>query len=161
MMGIFRGGVPTEIEVKRLREAFPDPAPGQLISYEDVAVIIGAKHGTNRFTAVTNAWRRSLLRADNIVVNTVAGQGFQRLTEEDRSEADRTGWRKDQQRAARKVRDLSRVDTRDFDERTQRGHDHAQRVLQAHAEHTSKSVRELAPPPAMKLLPRRAPGGSK
>jgi hypothetical protein len=149
-------GVPTEIDVKRLREAYPQLAVGQLIPYEDVARVIGAPYKTGRFRVVTEAWRKWLRRSENCAVKCVAGRGFMRMAELERSEVDRVGWRKDQGRAARKVRDLARVDTLSFEERDRSSHDHARRVLQAHVEHTAGTVRELAPPAPVRLLPRRS-----
>lgn len=155
MSNVFFGGVPTGADVRKLLDAFPDIKPGDVIAYADVAKVIGADHGSNRFKSVTDAWRKTLLRTSNLVIEAVTGRGFRRLPEQERSERDREGWRKDQSRAARKVRDLARTDTRDFTESEQHAHDHARRVLQAHLEHTSTTVRELAPPPQLQLLPKR------
>lgn len=151
----FFGGLPTDIDVKRLLEAFPNIEPGGEVGYDDVAKVIGVDVGTNRFRTVTNAWRRRLLRTGNVAIDAVPGRGFRRLTELERSERDRGGWRRDQVRAARKVRDLALTDTTSFDEREKKSHDHARRVLQAHVEHTTSTVRELAPPAPQPLLPRR------
>lgn len=155
MSKVFFGGVPTDGDVKRLLEAFPDIGPGDAISYVQVAEVIGVKHGSSRFRTVTNAWRKTVMRTQNFVLEAVPGEGFRRQTELERSQKNRTGWRQDQSRAARRVRDLGRTDTRSFDERDQKAHDHARRVLQAHVEHTSSAVRELAPPAPLKLLPKR------
>lgn len=155
MSRLFLGGVPTDGDVKRLLEAFPDIQPGALIPYAQVAEVIGVARGSNRFISVTNAWRRMLLRTQNFVLEAVHGQGFRRRPEIERSKANRAGWRQDQSRAARKIRDLARTDTRDFNEQEQKAHDHARRVLQAHVEHTSSTVRELAPPAPTKLLMKR------
>lgn len=142
----FIGGLPTDIDVKRLLEAFPSISPGFVITYTEVSLVIGVTHGSTRFRTVTNAWRKRLLRVDNFVLEAIAGQGFRRRTELERSQKDRSGWRRDQNRAARKVRDMTRVDTVEFDERERKSHDHAKHVLQAHIEHTSTTVRQLAPP---------------
>jgi hypothetical protein len=158
MSNLFLGGIPTEGDVKMLLEAFPAIEPGQLIPYERVAEIVKVDRSSSRFRTVTSAWRRVLHRTQNFVLEAVPGQGFRRQTEVERSNSDRAGWRKDQSRAARRVRDLARVDTRDFAERDQRSHDHARRVLQAHVEHTSTTVRELAPPAPLKALPKREAG---
>lgn len=155
MSKVFRGGIPTDGDVKRLLAAFPDIKPGDTVSYAAIAEIIKIEHGSNRFQSVTNAWRRAVVRTLNFVLEAVPGAGFRRCTEIERSQRDRSGWRKDQTRAARKVRDLARVDTSDFADRDQRTHDHARRVLQAHVEHTSTTVRELAPPAPLRLLPKR------
>lgn len=158
MSKLFLGGIPTQGDVKLLMEAFPSIEPGQLIGYERVAEVIKVEHGTGRFRTVTAAWRRALTRTQNFVLEAVPGQGFRRMPEVERSQKDRTGWRQDQSRAARRVRDLARVDTRDFDDRDRKSHDHARRVLQAHVEHTATSVRELAPPPPLRALPKRQAG---
>jgi hypothetical protein len=155
MSKLFLSGVPTDADVKRLLEAFPDIKPGQMISYTEIALVIRTQHGASRFRTVTSAWRRTLTRTLNFVLEAVPGQGFRRCTEIERSKRNRSGWRQDQSRAARKVRDLARTDTREFDEREQKTHDHARRVLQAHVEQTATTVRELAPPAPQKQLPKR------
>lgn len=142
MSKVFFGGIPTGSDVKRLLESFPDIKPGETVLYSQVASVIGAE-------------RRTLTRTQNFVLEAVPGQGFRRRTEVERSKANRAGWRQDQSRAARRVRDLARTDTSGFDEREQKAHDHARRVLQAHVEHTSTTVRELAPPAPLKMLPKR------
>lgn len=158
MSKLFLGGIPTEGDVKLLLEAFPAIEAGQLIPYDRVAEVIKVDRGTSRFKTVTAAWRRALNRTQNFVLEAVSGQGFRRQTEIERSQKDRAGWRQDQSRAARRVRDLARVDTREFEERDQKAHDHARRVLQAHAEHTSTTVKELAPPAPLRALPKRQAG---
>lgn len=157
MSKAFFGGIPTDSDVKKLLEAFPDIKPGEMITYTQVAEVIRVKYGTSRFRTVTTAWRKTLLRTNNFILEAVPGQGFRRRTELERSQKDRSGWRQDQSRAARKVRDLGRTDITEFDERDRKSHDHARRVLQAHVEHTSMTVRELAPPGPPAQLPKRTP----
>ena len=57
---VFRGGVPVAPDVRKLTDHFQTPAEGSMIPYDDIARIIGAAYGTNRFRSVVMAWRRDL-----------------------------------------------------------------------------------------------------
>jgi len=59
---LFRGGVPTDIDVERLAARWGIPDEGVVIPYAEVAEAIGQPHGSNRYRSVVSAWRRRLLR---------------------------------------------------------------------------------------------------
>lgn len=61
------GGLPTDVDVRALRDKFGVPAEGQPIPYADVAESIHVGVNTNRFRTVTSAWRRSLWREHGLV----------------------------------------------------------------------------------------------
>ena len=73
--GVFFGGIPTEIEVERLRKAFPLPTPGQKITHESIASITGNAAKTCRYRTVLVAWRTKL-RHDGIYLKAITGVGF-------------------------------------------------------------------------------------
>jgi len=54
------GGVPTDPEIKRIRDKWPDAdlRPGQTITCDEVAVVIGESVQADRFQTVTTRWRR-------------------------------------------------------------------------------------------------------
>lgn len=79
---VFSGGVPTDPEVRALRDAFPDSSLniGDVIAYEEVEKIIGSSKASNRFRAVTTRWRGMVEReSGRIVIGTEAGVGFKVL----------------------------------------------------------------------------------
>lgn len=79
---VFFGGVPTDPEVRQLREAYPESEmePGHVIPYDDVAKVINTGKATNRFRSVTTRWRNIVEReTGRIVIGTEAGVGFKVL----------------------------------------------------------------------------------
>lgn len=70
-MALFRVGIPTDIDTKRLRERYPDSTltPGTSITYAEVCAIIGVhSEKDGRFKSVTNAWRKKLMSESGIVL---------------------------------------------------------------------------------------------
>lgn len=85
--GMYFGGLPTEPDIKKLRDAFPDDAlePGRIIEYSDVAKVIGESVGSNRFKTITSRWRRLVENeTGSIVIGTEPGQGFKILEEHEK-----------------------------------------------------------------------------
>ena len=69
-MALFKIGLPTGIDVKRLRERYPDNQllPGVTIQYSDIYPIIGVKEDNGRFRSVTNAWRKAIMSESGIIL---------------------------------------------------------------------------------------------
>lgn len=67
------GGIPTDIDVRRMRESFPKEAlkPGKMIPYAEVEKVISVKHHECRFKTVTNRWRRLMENEMDIVIGCV------------------------------------------------------------------------------------------
>lgn len=156
-MSMFFGGVPTEPDVLKLLEAFPVIEPGQTIPYAEIEKILGIDRQVkmSRFRTVLTAWIKKVKVEKNFVLRTVRMTGIQRLTEVDRSVGNRMGWRRDQRRAGRKVRDMLLVHTPELTDTELRSHDHAKRVMLAHSEATAQSAKEIAAPAPVKALPKR------
>lgn len=85
---VFFGGLPTEPDVKRLRESFPPDAmrPGQIITYEEVSEIIASPYPSSRFDCVTGRWKRNLEKETNIILGTKPGEAFVVLSEPEKVE---------------------------------------------------------------------------
>ena len=69
-MSLFKIGLPTDLDVKRLRERYPDNQllPGVTIQYADIYPIIGVKEDNGRFKSVTYGWRKKLLSESGIIL---------------------------------------------------------------------------------------------
>lgn len=69
-MSLFRIGIPTDVDVKRLRERYPDSQlmPGVTIKYADIFPVIGVKEDNGRFKSVTNAWRKAIMAESGIIL---------------------------------------------------------------------------------------------
>lgn len=79
---VFFGGVPTDPEVRQLRDAYPDAdlQPGAVIPYDDAAAVIGSPKDSARFRTVTTRWRSMVEReSGKIVIGTEHGVGFKVL----------------------------------------------------------------------------------
>lgn len=80
---IFRAGVPTAPDVRKLIDAFGVPSEGTLISYHAVEEVIGCRPGTCRFNTVTHCWRKQLLKLHNVVIG-VEDKQFKALSPPER-----------------------------------------------------------------------------
>lgn len=63
------GGLPTDVDIRALREAYGVPAVGASIAYDDVAACIKSPVGSNRFRTVTQMWRKRLIREHNVYLS--------------------------------------------------------------------------------------------
>lgn len=70
----FFAGLPTEIDVRALVEAFGVPADGDVIRYDAVADVIKCPVKSSRWKTVTDAWRRKLWKLHNVVMRAGDGQ---------------------------------------------------------------------------------------
>ena len=123
------GGVPTDIEIKQLREAYPDVelTPGRVISYEDIESLIGTERGTARWQAVTNRWRRIVENATEKVIGTDPGIGFKVLVEGEKVMLSTSKLRTAGRMARRSYVVASRVDIKALTEQEKTEYDHAVR----------------------------------
>lgn len=81
------GGLPTDPEVRKLREHFGDMQKlrGTTISHEDIEKVIGVKREDNRYKTITNAWRKRIRKETGVEIRgdlaEVIGIGFRVLTD--------------------------------------------------------------------------------
>lgn len=73
---VFFGGVPTDPEVQRLKDTYAIPEVGQVISYDEVAAVIGCDRKGARFKTVTLRWRSQMERDYGIIIGVRRGIGF-------------------------------------------------------------------------------------
>ena len=80
---LFFGGLPTNIELAKLREAYPegDLKVGDFIPYHEVEKLLGLTWDSSRFKTVTNRWRRVIENETNIFIHPDPGKGFIILSE--------------------------------------------------------------------------------
>lgn len=75
-MALFRIGIPTDVDVRKIREAFPDTAltPGTTIPYATICKLIHvADHKQGRYASVTQAWRKAIFRESGILLKAQNG----------------------------------------------------------------------------------------
>ena len=78
---VYRGGVPTDIDIRKIRERFPDSSltVGRIIKYSDVEDVIDVIKNSFRFRTVTWRWRRIVESESAIIIGTERGEGFKIL----------------------------------------------------------------------------------
>lgn len=79
------GGVPTDPEVRRLKDRYADVARlrGTTIPHDDVEELIGVSRHSSRYKTVTDRWRRHVERETGVVISgqgEAIGVGFRVLT---------------------------------------------------------------------------------
>lgn len=125
MQGIYRGNLPTEIDIQKIREAFPDAdlKEGDVIRYADIEKLIGVAKGTRRFCTVVARWRRAVENSIGIVTTCVRNIGYQV-----QNDAGKLEMASDKQDAAnraikRSVKLLGLIDTNNLEEKSRRQYD--------------------------------------
>ena len=105
------GGVPTDVDVKKIREEYPESEmkPGQIIPYGEIEKLLNEKKWSNRFKGVTNRWRKLVEHETGMVVGTEAGQGFKILQEAEKVDLSGTKLRSAARLAKRSYQVASRV----------------------------------------------------
>lgn len=73
---MYFGGVPTDLDVEKLKTKFGVPAPGTAISYQAIAECLGISRNEFRWHSVVGAWRRHLDRQFNVILKAVKNDGF-------------------------------------------------------------------------------------
>lgn len=75
---VYRRGVPTDPDIKMLREKWPESvlSPGSVIPYAEVEALLGCRRGSSRFNGVTTRWRRLIEQDAGILFKCIPGEGF-------------------------------------------------------------------------------------
>ena len=84
MAKTFFRGVPTEVDVKRLEDAFGIPSEDTLIDYGEIENALQLAKDSSRFETVLRAWRGKLEREYNLLMVSVRGQGIKAATPDTR-----------------------------------------------------------------------------
>jgi hypothetical protein len=73
--GIVFGGIPTDIDIRALREAFPTSAftVGMTISYDAVEKVIDCASTSHRWKTVTTRWRKLVEKDTGIIIGVKSG----------------------------------------------------------------------------------------
>ncbi len=77
------GGIPTDMEVKKLRENLP-LTRGDIVEHSRIAAVIGHAPGTSRYKSIVVAWVRRVLRETNLQLKSLRGVGYRVLDEHER-----------------------------------------------------------------------------
>jgi hypothetical protein len=69
-------GVPTELDVKKLLDAYPSPQPDVVIPWIDLENLLGYTRTSIRFKTVVSAWRKRIYDNLNLHTEAVRGEGL-------------------------------------------------------------------------------------
>ena len=127
---LFFGGIPTDIDVKRLRESWPenDMKPGDKFSYTAIETVLNESRQSNRFRTITNRWRRVVEHATGTIIGPDNGEGLKVLSETEKLELSRSKLRTSARMGRRSLTVLARTDRRALSEADQAAYDHQQKV---------------------------------
>jgi hypothetical protein len=81
------GGIPTDIDIKKLRDAFPESRmkAGDKFTYGEIEALLMIQRSDNRFKTVTNRWRNIIERSTGIRIAAMgnnSGDGFFKVLSE-------------------------------------------------------------------------------
>lgn len=80
MMGsLVLGGMPTDIDVERLRQELGVPRPGDTVPYKKIEDVLHLPRTANRWKSVVGAWRRRLYRENNVMMKAMPNEGYRVL----------------------------------------------------------------------------------
>lgn len=68
-------GMPTKPDVEALIKYWPDPIVGDVMTYDDVSVLIGCGWKTARFKSVTQVWRQRM-QEKGVILECRPGEAF-------------------------------------------------------------------------------------
>jgi hypothetical protein len=74
---IYKGGLPTEMDVKKLFEAFPRLREGDRILFTEIEDVLDLKKDTHRFKTVVQIWRERNFRDFNLYVKNIRTVGYE------------------------------------------------------------------------------------
>lgn len=75
-MGIFKNGLPTDIDINKIRAQYPDNnlKQGMKIAYEEISHLLGIDLASYRFRTVIARWRKKLENESGIFLKPLHGQ---------------------------------------------------------------------------------------
>lgn len=152
MTKLFLGGVPTGPDVITLIDALGDLMEGREIMHAEVEAILQIKRGSNRYRAVTEAWRRRELRESNIEIGALVSIGFRVLNANERVTTNINSFQSGSRKQGRSLRRLGAVRDSELDEIHRAHRDHAIRIGGAMLAQASALQKELSPPKAQPQL---------
>ena len=83
MQKTYFNGLPTDLDIRRIRDQFPDDALNceQKISHEEIEQIIECSRDSYRYKTVTARWRKLVENSTNKIIGADRGTGFIVLSE--------------------------------------------------------------------------------
>lgn len=143
---VFRGGVPYNIDVKRLTETFPIPSltEGRVINHAELEEVVRAARGSQRYYSVTNFWIRQMKAANGIFIAWKPGVGVEVLDPAGTLTYAETKTRQKFRQTEKAIGIFSYIDRARLNPLGQQRFDHDQRVLGVYKDATRVAKKDLA-----------------
>jgi hypothetical protein len=122
----FFGGIPTEIEVRRIMERWPmtDMKEGDEIAYADMAAVINSEYGSFRFRTVTSRWRKMIENEAGIIIGTKEARCFVVLNNGQKLSLSRAKMRMSGRAALRAYKTAAVIDAKKLTDAEKKEYDH-------------------------------------
>ena len=143
---VWRGGVSTEVDVRRLLDRFGRPEQGKKWSYSEVEDAIGVAKRETRFRTVTLAWRSVVYKLYNVVIGCETGHGFVVLQEPERVGLGTQWYRGAMRKMRRTQKMLSGCDDTKLSEVQRAERSHVERTVASLLLASRMEARRLPPP---------------
>ena len=151
---LYFGGMPTDPDVRKLLDAFPNLAVGETVLYSDVSDVIGVPYGTNRWESIITAWRKRMLRPEtNMDLARISGTHFLVLSAPQRVNKGSENVRRRVRAIRRDANLVASVPAADLDDISKKHRDHVLKraaiLLDA-----DREGKKIDPPKQTRVLPR-------
>lgn len=145
---VFRGAIPYSEALERLDASFA-PKPGDLITHAELARVIQAPAGSQRYHGVLNAWMKRMYRTHGLKFSgegRARGVGVMVCTSREHFALSANHLHQQNRKIGREARELDGIDTRDFSPEELSRHNLARRYAHESAALGKVKLKEIAPP---------------
>lgn len=150
---LYFGGMSTDIELKKLMDAYGEAEPGTLITHNQIADLIGAQYGTSRYGTVVSRWRRTMLAKNNIEVAARRREGYVVSTASERVQNASNAFKRIGDGLRRIHYRFAAVPRQDLSSEDARRADHSQMVVAKMCDDVASARKQISPPPAQTRSP--------
>lgn len=128
---VFRRGLPTDVDVKKLRDRFPDASlkPGFLISYTTLEETLGVPRHVSRFGNILRRWRTLVEAESGIIIGCRASVGLVVCDEPQKAQLSSDKYRIGMNSVKRGFVVASHVDVRQLSEDARKAFTHNTNVM--------------------------------
>lgn len=156
MSKVHFGGIPTDVDVRKLVDEFGKPAVGSEITHEQIEQVLRIERASNRYKTVVSAWRKRLIDSHGIVMGAVAGVGYRSLNEAEQMDAGFLSIKHGARKQLRGIKAAARVLT--SDPLLLKKQELATRYGIALAAEHNTMMKQIEPPKQPPQMPRLSPG---
>jgi hypothetical protein len=140
--------------VDALIEAFELKA-GDVIEHQQIAEVAKTKYRTNRYGGIVVAWRKRLLREQNLDLQVITGYGYRVLDDNERVSVGVKDFTHSVRKMGRSAERIARADNAKLDDHHRRQQDHAVRLTQEIVQSGRTAARQIGFAGRVVSLPRK------